>query len=145
MSPRRRASPGTSRSTCCAWARRRSSATGRATRAVALGALTGGETGAGSITSGSLSLAALTTLNERRNRRDAQRQLPFNQTTTAILSGVGTGFAQAVILNFTFTASATTVDPTGGTLRRRRSGAAHGPGQRAHPFTADDYPGTGGR
>ena len=42
---------------------------------------------------------------------------PFNQTTTAILSGIGTGFAQAVILNFTFTASATTVDPAGGTLQ----------------------------
>ncbi len=118
---------------------------GSGNAAVAISALTGGETGAGSITSGSLGLAAITTLNNAATGGTPSANTPFNQTTTAILSGVGTGFAQAVILNFTFTASATTVDPTGGTLQGDEAALRMGLNSALSSFTADDYPGVGGR
>jgi hypothetical protein len=118
---------------------------GTGNAAVALSALTGTETGVGSITSGSLSLAAVTTLNNAGTGGTPSANTPFSQTTTAILSGVGTGFAQAVILNFTFTASATTVDPTGGTLQGDEAALRMGLDSALSQFTADDYPGAGGR
>ena len=118
---------------------------GSGNASVALGALTGGETGAGSITSGSLGLAALTTLNNAGTAGTPSANNPFNQTTSAVLSGVGTGFAQSVILNFTFTAAATTVDPAGGTLQGDEAALRMGLNSALSSFTADDYPGTDGR
>jgi hypothetical protein len=118
---------------------------GTGNAAVALSALTGGETGAGSITSGSLGLGVVTTLNNAATVGTPSVDTPFSQTTNAILSGIGTGFAQAVILNFTFTASATTVDPAGGTLQGDEAALRMGLNSALSSFTADDYPGVGAR
>jgi hypothetical protein len=117
---------------------------GTGNASVALSALTGGETGAGSITSGSLGLAVVTTLSNA-SAEATSPNTPFSQTTNAILSGLGTGFAQAVILNFTFTASATTVDPAGGTLQGDEAALRMGLNSALSSFTADDYPGVGAR
>jgi hypothetical protein len=111
---------------------------------VALGALTGGETGAGSITSGSLNLAALTTLSNQ-SAEGTSPDSPFSQTTTAILSGLGTGFAQVVTLNFSFSASATSVDPSGGSVKGDEAALRMGLNSALSQFIADDYPGAGSR
>jgi hypothetical protein len=118
---------------------------GSGNASVALGALTGGETGAGSITSGSLSLGALTTLNNSTTGGTPSQNTPFSQTTTAVLSGLGTGFAQSVVLNFNFTASASSVDPAGGSVQGDEAALRMGLNSALSSFTADDYPGTGGR
>lgn len=112
---------------------------------VALSALTGGETGAGSISSGSLNLAAAPTLNNSTTGGTPSQNTPFNQTTTAVLSGLGTGFAQAVVLNFSFTASSTSVDPAGGSVQGDEAALRMGLNSALSSFSADDYPGTGGR
>lgn len=118
---------------------------GTGNASVALGALTGGETGAGSITSGTQGLAALTTLSNAAVSGTPSANTPFSQTANAVLSGIGTGFAQAVILNYSFTASATTVDPNGGTLQGDETALRMGLNSALSQFTADDYPGAGGR
>lgn len=112
---------------------------------VALSALTGGETGAGSITSGTQGLAAVTTLSNAATAGTPSANTPFSQTASAVLSGLGTGFAQAVVLNYSFTASATTVDPAGGTLQGDETALRMGLNSALTQFTADDYPGVGGR
>ena len=112
---------------------------------VAFGALIGGQTGAGSITSGSLNLAALTTLSNQSAEATSPNS-PFSQTTSAILSGIGTGFAQSVNLNFAFTATAaTSVDPSGGNVKGDEAALRMGLDSALSQFTADDYPGTDGR
>jgi len=116
---------------------------GSGNASVALGALTGTETGAGSITSGSMSLAALTTLSNAGTGGTPSANTPFSQTTNAIISGIGTGFAQAVTLNFTFTASATTVDPAGGSVQGDEAALRMGLDSALSYFSADDYPGVG--
>jgi hypothetical protein len=118
---------------------------GSGNAAVALGALTGGETGAGSISSGSLSLAAVTTLNNSATGGTPSQNTPFSQTSSAVLSGLGTGVAQAVTLNFSFTANATSVDPAGGSVQGDEAALRMGLNSALSSFTADDYPGTGGR
>jgi hypothetical protein len=115
---------------------------GTGNASVALGALTGAETGAGSISSGSMSLAALTTL----SNAGAQATSPntaFNQATSAVISGIGTGAAQTVMLDFVFNASATTVDPAGGSAQGDEAALRMGLGSALSSFTADDYPGVG--
>ena len=114
------------------------------TASVALGALAGGETGAGSITSGSLGLAALPTLSNAA-AESTSPDSPFNQTTSAILSGIGTGFAQSVILNFTFTASAASTDTPGQPFDGDQAALRMGLDSALNPFTADDYPGAASR
>ena len=109
---------------------------------VALGALTGTETGAGSISSGGMSLAALTTLSNAAAEATSPNTA-FNQTNTAVISGTGTGAAQTVILNFLFTASATTVDPAGGSIQGDEAALRMGLDSALTSFTADDYPGLG--
>jgi hypothetical protein len=111
---------------------------------VALGALSGGLAGAGTITSGSLGLAALATLSNAA-AESTSPDSPFSQTTTAVISGMGTGFAQAVILNFTFTASAASVDPPGQPFDGDQAALRMGLDSALNPFTADDYPGVGSR
>jgi hypothetical protein len=112
---------------------------GSGNASVALGALTGTETGAGSITSGTLNLAALTTLASSSTQNTA-----FNQAAQAVITGTGTGAAQTVILNFVFTASASAVDPTGGGPPQADEAALRmGLDSGLGGFTADDYPGAG--
>ena len=111
---------------------------------VALGALNVALGGAGSITSGGLALAALTTLSNAANE-STSADSPFSQTTTAVLSGVGTGFAQVVTLNYTFTASAASVDPPGQPFDGDQAALRMGLDSALNPFTADDYPGVGSR
>ena len=116
---------------------------GNGNASVALGALTGTETGAGSITSGSMSLAALPTLSNA-GAQGTSPNTPFNQSTTAVLQGIGTGAAQSVIFNFVFNASATTVDPPGGgTPQGDEAALRMGHDSALSFFSADDYPGTG--
>jgi hypothetical protein len=110
---------------------------------VALGALAGSETGAGSISSGSMSLAALTTLSNAATAGTPSVDAPFSQSSTAIISGIGTGAAQTVILNFIFNASATTVDPNGGAVQGDEAALRMGLDSALTSFTADDYPGLG--
>ena len=109
---------------------------------VVLDALTGTETGAGSVTSGSISLAALTTLNNS-GAQTTSPDNPFNQSTTAVMQGVATGGAQTVTLNFSFTASASSVDPNGGSNQGDEAALRMGIDSLLDQFTADDYPGVG--
>ena len=115
---------------------------GTGNASVALGALTGSETGAGSVTSGSLSLAALTTL-DNSGAPATSPDAPFNQSGVAVISGIGTGAAQSVNLNFVFTAAATTVDPAGGAFAGDEAALRMGTDSALGGFTADDYPGVG--
>jgi hypothetical protein len=105
---------------------------------VAMGALTGSETGAGSVTSGSLNLAALTTLSSSSSQNTA-----FNQAGNAIITGIGTGAAQTVTLNFVFNASSSSVDPAGGSNQGDEAALRMGIDGAMTQFTADDYPGAG--
>jgi hypothetical protein len=109
---------------------------------VAMGALTGSETGAGSLSSGSMSLAALTTLSNAASQGTSPDS-PFNQSSNAVISGVGTGAAQTVVLNFVFNASATTVDPPGGSVQGDEAALRMGIDSGLSYFVADDYPGVG--
>jgi hypothetical protein len=118
---------------------------GTGNASVALGALTGSESGAGSVSGGSMSLAALTTLSNA-SAEGTSPDSPFNQATTAVISGIGTGAAQTVILDFVFSASATTVDPAGGGPGGNEGDEAAlrmGHDSALASFIADDYPGTG--
>lgn len=107
-----------------------------------LGAVSGGATG-GSLTSGSLGLGAVGTLGNAAAQTTSPDQ-PFAQTASAVLEGVATGSPQIVTLSFTWTASTQSV-------RRRRgnngdeAAVRMGLGSTASFFTADDYPGAGGR
>ena len=110
---------------------------GSGNASVSQGALTGSETGAGSISSGSLSLAALATLSNA-SAQTTSPNAPFNQSTTAVISGIGTGAAQTVILNFIFNASASSVDPPAARSRatkRRCAWASTAPSARSPPTT----------
>jgi hypothetical protein len=115
---------------------------GTGNASVDLGALTGSETGAGSVTSGSLSLAALTTL-DNSGAPATSPDAPFNQSGVAVISGIGTGAAQSVNLNFVFTAAATTVDPAGGDFQGDEAALRMGMDSALSGFIADDYPGVG--
>jgi hypothetical protein len=113
---------------------------GSGNASVAFGALNGSETGAGSVTSGSLSLAALATLSSSSSQNN-----PFNQSGAAVIQGVATGGLETVTLNFTFTASASSVDPAGGTSQGDEAALRLGIDSALAQFTADDYPGVGTR
>lgn len=104
-----------------------------------LGAVAGGATG-GALT-GSLGLAAVgTTSNAAAPTTSANT--PFAQTSSALLTGVGTGAVQTVTLSFSWTAGATST-------RQGNNGdeAAVRMGQTSTAtfFNADDYPGAGAR
>ena len=116
---------------------------GSGNASVVLGALTGTETGVGSISSGSMNLAALTTLSNA-GAQTTSPDSPFSQSTQAVLSGIGTGAAQTVILNFVFNASASAVDPVGGGPPQADEAALRmGLDSTLPSFIADDYPGAG--
>jgi hypothetical protein len=106
---------------------------------VTLGAMSGANGGAGSLTSGSLGVGALSLTGA------AGGNTAFNQATTATISGVGTGAGQLVTLTFTFNASALTNDPPGGGVQGDEAALRMGIDSALSFFTADDYPGVGGR
>lgn len=102
-----------------------------------LGAVTGTRSGAGSLASGSLGVAAVPTLSG-----NAGGNTPFSQSSAAVILGVGTGAAQSVTLAFNWTATARSALTSGdGDEAAVRMGIDSALGS----FTADDYPGVGGR
>jgi hypothetical protein len=105
---------------------------------VMMGALTGSETGAGSLTSGSMSLGGLTTLASSSTQNTA-----FNQAAQAVITGTGTGAAQTVVLNFVFNASTSSIDPAGGSNQGDEAAIRMGIDSALSQYTADDYPGAG--
>ena len=101
-----------------------------------LGAVTGTRTGTGAL-AGSLDLGAVTTLTGT-----GGGNTPFNQTGTAVITGVGTGANQNIALTFAFTASATsTRQGSNGDEAAIRMGLAGN----ATSYTAGNYPGVGAR
>lgn len=116
---------------------------GSGTASVTLGALTVTHAGAGSLV-GSLDLAALGTLSNAADPAGSPDQ-PFLQSASALVSGVGTGAAQLVTLGFAFTASVTTSDVAGGFVQGDEGALRMGRDGALLSFTADDYPGAGGR
>jgi hypothetical protein len=116
---------------------------GSGNASVALGALTGTETGVGSISSGSMDLAALGAFSNAAAPTTSPNTA-FSQAAAAVISGLGTGSAQNVVLNFVFSASATTVDPSGpGGAQGDEAALRMGIDSSLSQFTADDYPGVG--
>ncbi len=99
-----------------------------------LSAVTGTKAGAGTLT-GSLALAVVPTITSGNTTNT-----PFNQTSSAAITGVGTGAAQLVTLAFNWTASArSTRQVNNGDEAAVRMGLTSA----ATGFTADDYPGIG--
>lgn len=109
---------------------------------VTLDALSVVHSGAGSLL-GSLDLGALSLGNFA--TPSASAELPFSQGGTAGIAGVGTGSAQLVTLVFTFTASATTLDAPAGLVHGDEAALRMGRDSALSSFSADDYPGAGGR
>jgi hypothetical protein len=93
----------------------------------------------------SLDLGAVGTLNNAGVGGTPSLNQVFNQSATAAITGVGTGAAQSVSLVFSFTGSATTVDPAGGTQAGDEAALRMGLDSTLSSFTADDYPGVPAR
>jgi hypothetical protein len=110
---------------------------------VTLGALTVVHSGAGVLGS-SLSLGAVGTLSNAAAPATSPDQ-PFSQTSSAAITGVGTGGAQVVTLVFTFTGTAQSVDPVGGPREGDEAALRMGLDSALQFFTADSYPGPGAR
>jgi len=112
---------------------------GNGSASATLGAVTGGATG-GALT-GSLGLAAVGTTTNA-GVATTSPNTPFAQTSSALLTGVGTGAVQTVTLSFSWTAGTTST-------RQGNNGdeAAVRMGQTSTAtfYTADDYPGAGAR
>ena len=77
--------------------------------------------------------------------RAPRRTRPSTRPRRPRSTGFGTGVAQVVTLVFTFTGSATTVDPAGGQVQGDEAALRMGIDSILGSFTADDYPGPGGR
>ena len=105
-----------------------------------LGAVTGSATG-GSLTSGALGLGAVGTLSNAAAATTSRNQ-PFAQTSSAVLEGIATGSLQTLTLAFTWTAGTTS---TRGGRNGDEAAVRMGLTSTASFFTADDYPGAGGR
>ena len=110
---------------------------------VTLGALSVVHSGAGVLGS-SLDLGAVGTLSNAGAPGTSPNQA-FSQASAASITGLGTGGAQVVTLVFTFAASATTVDPAGGLVQGDEAALRMGLDSILGAFSADDYPGAGGR
>jgi hypothetical protein len=110
---------------------------------VTLGALLVGHSGAGEL-AGGLDLAPVGTLSNSATAGESPDQ-PFLQSASAVIAGVGTGAAQLVTLSFAFTASVSTVDRPGGQVQGDEGALRMGLDGALLSFTADDYPGAGGR
>jgi hypothetical protein len=109
---------------------------------VTLDAFTVAHAGAGSLL-GSLDLAALSLGNGA--APDESPDLAFSQSVMAAVAGVGTGSAQLVTLVFGFGASAATLDAPAGLVHGDEAALRLGRDSALSGFTADDYPGAGGR
>lgn len=112
---------------------------GNGSASATLGAVTSSVSG-GTL-AGSLDLAAVGTTSNA-GAPTTSPNTPFAQTAAAMLTGVGTGAVQTVTLRFTWTASTTS------TRQGNNSDEAAvrmGHTSIAASFTADDYPGVGGR
>ena len=110
---------------------------GNGSASATMSAVTGTRSGAGSLSSGSLGLASAGTVSGA-----AGSNTPFNLTSSAVITGVGTGANQTVTLNFAWTASATsTRQGNNGDEAAIRMGLAGN----ATSYTAGNYPGVGGR
>jgi hypothetical protein len=106
--------------------------------AVTLSAVTGTRGGLGSLTSGSLNLADVTDLSG-----NGGGNTPFSQNQAAVIQGSGSG---TVTLTFTWTASSTSTRAGGaGTNRGDEGGLRMGIDTAMSSYTADNYPGVGGR
>ncbi len=116
---------------------------GTGTAEVTLDALTASLIGAGSLV-GSLDLAAVGTLDNAAAPGSSPDQ-PFLQSSSAVITGFGTGAAQLITLAFSFTASVTTQDVPGGMIQGDEGALRMGMDSALASFTADDYPGPGGR
>jgi hypothetical protein len=110
---------------------------------VTLDALSVIHSGAG-VLGASLDLGAVGTLSNAGAPGTSPDQA-FSQASTASITGVGTGGAQIVTLVFSFTASASTVDPAGGLVQGDEAALRMGLDSSLGAFTADDYPGAGAR
>ena len=110
---------------------------------VTLNGLTAVHSGAGVLGS-SLNLGAVGTLSNAGSSGTSPNSA-FSQTSTAAIDGIGTGSAQVVTLVFTFTASASTVDPAGGLTEGDEAALRMGLDSALGSFTADNYPGAGAR
>jgi hypothetical protein len=107
---------------------------GNGTSAFDLTAVVGSLSGAGSITAGSLALAAIAN-----STQGTSVDLAFNQTGSAQIQGIGNG---TVSLTFTFSANATSdVQGNAGDEAAIRMGEE----ETLDSFTAGEYPGVGGR
>jgi hypothetical protein len=112
---------------------------GNGSASATLGAVTGGATGG--VLSGSLGLAAVGTATNSGSPATSVNT-PFAQTSTALLSGVGTGVAQTVTLSFSWTASTTsTRQGNNGDEAAVRMGETTG----ASSYSAGDYADMGDR
>ena len=110
---------------------------------VTLDALTVTHAGAGTLV-GSLDLAAVGPLGNGADPGGSP-DLAFSQSAAAAIAGVGTGSAQLVTLVFGFTASAATLDAPAGLVHGDEAALRMGRDSALSSFTADDYPGAGGR
>lgn len=110
---------------------------GNGNASATLGAVSGAGGGAGSLTSGSLGVAAVPTLSSAAGGNTA-----FNQTSSAVLTGTGTGADQLVTLGFTWTASATS---TRGGNAGDEAAIRMGIAGIATSYSAGNYPGVGAR
>jgi hypothetical protein len=110
---------------------------------VTLNALSVVHSGAGVLGS-SLNLGAVGTLSNAGAPASSPNQA-FSQTSSAAITGVGTGGAQVVTLVFTFTATANSVDPVGGPREGDEAALRMGYDSTLQTFTADDYPGVPAR
>jgi hypothetical protein len=93
----------------------------------------------------SLGLGAVGTLNNAAMPGTPDANQAFSQNSAAAITGVGTGGAQVVTLVFTFTASAVSVDPAGGSQAGDEAALRMGVDSTLAFFDADAYPGAGGR
>jgi hypothetical protein len=109
---------------------------------VALGALTATHGGAGSLSSGAMGLAALTTL-DNASAETTSPDAGFSQSASAVFSGVGTGSAQSITFDYVFSASATTVDPPPSPPQGDEGALRMGLDSTLNQFSADDHPGVG--
>jgi hypothetical protein len=111
---------------------------------VTLNGLTVAHSGAG-VLGASLDLGAVGTLNNATTPGTPDANQAFSQNSTAAITGVGTGGAQTVTLVFTFTASAVSVDPAGGSQAGDEAALRMGIASGLAFFDADNYPGPDAR
>lgn len=112
---------------------------GNGSASATLNAVTGTRSGAGSLTSGSLGMGGIGPLTGATGGNSA-----FNQTSSAVITGTGTGANQSVTLSFTWTASTTSTRPPSGNAGDEAA-IRMGLAGNATSYSAGNYPGVGSR